>query len=86
MWQTDGIALFDPDLAKHPDNAGRNLYVAREYPPYKPQFEERYAGIIASNRAGKPGNDRTASCLPPGLPRIMFIGQYPRGSSSSPSG
>jgi hypothetical protein len=57
--------MFDPLTGK---NGNPNF--EREYPPYKPEWEDKYVAALQLSKAGKP-NDPTAACLPPGMPRLM---------------
>ena len=64
VWEPIENNMFD-------NSRGRlNPNLEREYPPYKPEWEARYAAIYANTKAGI-NNDPTASCLPGGMPRIM---------------
>ncbi len=63
-WEPRENNMFD-------NSRGRlNPNLDREYPPYKPEWEARYAAIYAQTKAGV-NNDPTASCLPGGMPRIL---------------
>ncbi|MDB5460695.1 MAG: hypothetical protein JWO72_2436 [Caulobacteraceae bacterium] len=77
VWNPRERNLFDPSsLAAAQRQAGPNplaLFEAsymRMYPPYRPDYEARYAATLARTQAGA-GSDPTAACLPPGFPRIM---------------
>ena len=45
-------------------------------PPLTPADEKMFQGFQAAAAAGKPTGDVTASCLPPGMPRVMTM-TYP---------
>jgi hypothetical protein len=64
VWSPIENNMFDPSGGQKDPN------FAREYPPYKPDWEARYVAVLAAAQAGKP-TDPTASCLPGGMPRNM---------------
>jgi hypothetical protein len=45
-------------------------------PPMKTEARKRYDAAVKARKAGKPINDTLTSCLPHGLPRLMFA-PYP---------
>ncbi|HTI67295.1 MAG TPA: hypothetical protein VL460_07075 [Caulobacteraceae bacterium] len=61
IWTRVGSLNFDPAIpgAQH-DN-----------PPYNPVYAARFAAILDSEAQGRPSNDKSAQCLPPGLVRMM---------------
>ena len=65
VWEGTGT-LFDQSRGVRGPETGSS----RDYPPYKPDWEARYAAIYANTKAGI-NNDPTATCLPGGMPRIM---------------
>lgn len=65
VWDPAEGNVFDPTAGKRADDDG-----IREFPPYKPEWEAKYKKELASTAAGHP-RDPTASCLPPGMPRVM---------------
>ena len=65
VWDPAEGNVFDPTAGKRADDDG-----IREYPPYKPEWEAKYKKELANTAAGHP-RDPTASCLPPGMPRVM---------------
>jgi hypothetical protein len=71
VWNPHERNMFDPAAFTDPRNKGVAVAAdIREYPPYKPEWEARYAQKLKDNAAGIPG-DPTASCRPGGMPRIM---------------
>jgi hypothetical protein len=64
-WDPAEGNVFDPTAGRSADAQGM-----REHPPYKPEWEAKYEKELALTAAGKPG-DPTASCIPPGMPRVM---------------
>ena len=71
VWNPHERNMFDPAAFTDPRNNGRTSAAdIREFPPYKPEWEARYAQKLKDNAAGIPG-DPTASCRPGGMPRIM---------------
>jgi len=61
IWKRVGSFSFDPSIA--PEHA--------ENPPYRPDWQARYEQSLASSKRGQPIADPTASCAPPGMPRMM---------------
>ena len=49
---------------------------ARQNPPLTPAYAKLFATHLADAAAGRPTGDPTASCLPPGMPRLMTM-TYP---------
>jgi hypothetical protein len=70
VWERTGSNMFDQS------RGALNPNIEREYPPYKPEWEAKYAAVVALAKAGKP-TDPTASCVPGGMPRIM-VNPYPQ--------
>ncbi len=56
---------------------------ARQNPPLTPAYAKRFQQYLADAAAGKPTGDVTASCLPPGMPRIMTM-TYPMEITMGP--
>ena len=56
---------------------------ARQNPPLTPQYAKLFATHLADAAAGRPTGDPTASCLPPGMPRIMTM-TYPMEITMGP--
>ena len=61
VWQVTGYFTFAPD---------------RSLPSFKPPYDALYARRMAAFNAGKPIDDVTADCLPPGMPHIQVV-PYP---------
>jgi hypothetical protein len=61
IWTRVGSLNFDPTIP------GRQA----DDPPYTPAFAQRWAHIRELEAQGKPANDKSAQCLPPGLVRMM---------------
>jgi hypothetical protein len=61
IWTRTGSLNFDQDI---PGNKADN-------PPYTPAYAAKWKAIQASEAAGKPNNDLSAQCLPPGFVRMM---------------
>jgi hypothetical protein len=49
---------------------------ARQKPPLTPTYAKRFQQDLANAARGKPTDDPTSSCLPPGMPRLMTM-TYP---------
>jgi len=49
---------------------------ARQNPPLTPEYAKLFEKHLANAAAGNPTGDITATCLPPGMPRIMTM-TYP---------
>src|SRR5262245_25328171 len=56
---------------------------AKQNPPLTPEYAQLFQKHIANAAAGKPTGDVTASCLPPGMPRIMTM-TYPMEITMGP--
>ena len=56
---------------------------ARQNPPLTPAYAKMFQQHLANASAGKPTGDITASCLPPGMPRIMTM-TYPMEITMGP--
>ena len=41
-------------------------------PPYTPDYAARYAQVTEAHTRGEPVNDPTATCLWPGVPRVIW--------------
>jgi hypothetical protein len=61
IWLRQGSINWDPTL---PQNQ-------IDHPDLTPEYQARYQRGIDSMKAGKPLNDPTADCVPPGMPRVM---------------
>ena len=61
VWKRVGSIAFDP--ANKPET--------RENPPYRPDWQARYEVALKSAERGQFNADPTASCVPPGMPRLM---------------
>ena len=61
VWTRVGSLNFDPNLPNR----------EADDPPYTPAFAARWAAIRAAEAQGRPMNDKSAQCLPPGLVRMM---------------
>ncbi len=72
IWHPAERNIFDPEAFTDPRNKGEvnDAAYIREFPPYNAEWEAKYLGKLADNKAGKP-TDPTASCRPGGMPRIM---------------
>lgn len=46
--------------------------ITPNFPPYNPEWAAKYRAILALAEAGKPVNDPTASCIWPGVPRLIW--------------
>jgi hypothetical protein len=55
----------------------------RQNPPLSPEYAKLFQKHLANAAAGKPTGDVTASCLPPGMPRIMTM-TYPMEITMGP--
>jgi hypothetical protein len=69
--------LFDPSslppAQRQLKDTASSLFEAsyeRMYPPYRPEYEARYAKTLKDTNEGR-ASDPTAGCVPPGFPRIM---------------
>ncbi len=61
LWLATGYFTLSPD---------------RALPSLKPPYDALYARRVKAENAGKPIDDVTADCLPPGMPHIMVV-PYP---------
>lgn len=61
LWLVTGYFTFSPD---------------QRLPKLKPPYDALYARRMQAFKAGKPIDDVTANCLPPGMPHIMVV-PYP---------
>ena len=66
IWISQGGIGWTPGIAP---GRGQN-------PPLTPAYAKIFAQHLANAAAGKPTGDPTASCLPPGMPRLMTM-TYP---------
>jgi hypothetical protein len=66
IWINQGGIGWTPGV---PPGRGQN-------PPLTPDYAKTFATNLANAARGKPTGDPTASCLPPGMPRIMTM-TYP---------
>jgi hypothetical protein len=63
-------------------NTGGITWVPNQKPgvvtpaPLTPEYDKLFKSFIAAAAAGKPTGDVTATCLPPGMPRVMTM-TYP---------
>jgi hypothetical protein len=46
--------------------------IETNFPPYNDEWAAKYRAVLASAKAGKPVNDPTASCIWPGVPRLIW--------------
>jgi hypothetical protein len=77
VWFPRERNLFDPSslppAQRQVKDTASSLFEAsyeRMYPPYTPDYEARYEQKLKDTNAGR-ASDPTASCVPPGFPRIM---------------
>jgi hypothetical protein len=73
IWINQGGIGWTPGK---PPGAGQN-------PPLTPEYAKTFQRYLASAAAGNPTGDITASCLPPGMPRIMTM-TYPMEITMGP--
>jgi len=73
IWINQGGIGWTPGV---PPGRGQN-------PPLTPQYAAMFQKHLANAAAGKPTGDVTASCLPPGMPRIMTM-TYPMEITMGP--
>jgi hypothetical protein len=73
IWINQGGIGWTPGV---PPGRGQN-------PPLTPEYAKIFQKHIANAAAGKPTGDVTASCLPPGMPRIMTM-TYPMEITMGP--
>ena len=66
IWINQGGIGWTPGI---PPGRGQN-------PPLTPAYAKIFATNLANAERGKPTGDPTASCLPPGMPRVMTM-TYP---------
>ena len=75
-WNPREVNVFDPSAVRQTLSPGGvtsfqpDASYERIFPPYKPEYEARYAATLAKTARGI-GTDPTAGCVPPGVPRIM---------------
>jgi hypothetical protein len=60
IWVMEGRIMFD--------NSGKDP--TRQFPPYRPEYEAKYAAIVKDAVAGKEFDPLTY-CLPAGFPRVL---------------
>jgi hypothetical protein len=77
VWFPHERNLFDPSslppAERQVKDTASSLFEAsyqRMYPPYRPDYEARYAKTLKDTNEGR-ASDPTAGCVPPGFPRIM---------------
>ena len=77
VWFPHERNLFDPTALpptqRQVKDTASSLFEAsyeRMYPPYRPDYEARYARKLKDTNEGR-ASDPTAGCVPPGFPRIM---------------
>ena len=72
VWSAHGLNpnIFDPAAVGRPENKGKKTQDMRDFPPYKPEWAQRYEALLAQGQAGAV-LDPDAACLPPGMPRVM---------------
>lgn len=73
IWINQGGIGWTPGV---PPGRGQN-------PPLTPEYATLFEKHLANAAAGKPTGDVTASCLPPGMPRIMTM-TYPMEITMGP--
>ncbi|HTX52757.1 MAG TPA: hypothetical protein VMD08_05070, partial [Candidatus Baltobacteraceae bacterium] len=73
IWISQGGIGWTPGI---PPGRGQN-------PPLTPAYAKLFEGHLADAAAGRPTGDPTASCLPPGMPRIMTM-TYPMEITMGP--
>ena len=73
IWINQGGIGWTPGI---PPGRGQN-------PPLTPAYAKMFEGHLADAAPGKPTGDPTASCLPPGMPRIMTM-TYPMEITMGP--
>jgi hypothetical protein len=73
IWLNQGGIGWTPGIAP---GRGQN-------PPLTPAYRKIFEQNLANAAAGKPTGDITASCLPPGMPRIMTM-TYPMEITMGP--
>jgi len=61
VWVRVGSINWDPTLPQG----------ELDHPDLTPEYQARYDRGIQSMAAGRPLNDPTAACVPPGMPRVM---------------
>ena len=67
----DNISGIHIDAYAGDDPAERALFPPNP-PPYNAEYAARYKAAVDLAREGKPINDPTASCVWPGMPRLMW--------------
>ena len=71
VWDNAEGNLFDPSAGRSSDVNERDPgKPPREYPPYKPEWEAKYQVELDSVARGE-AHDPGASCIPPGMPRLI---------------
>jgi hypothetical protein len=77
LWNPREVNVYDPSALPNQKAAGGGVSsfqpgasYERDYPPYRPEYEARYAATLEKTSRGI-GTDPTAACVPPGVPRIM---------------
>jgi hypothetical protein len=73
IWINQGGIGWVPGV---PPGRGQN-------PPLSPAYAKTFATNLANAARGKPTGDPTASCLPPGMPRVMTM-TYPMEITMAP--
>ncbi|MGZ3272815.1 MAG: hypothetical protein ACXU82_00715 [Caulobacteraceae bacterium] len=61
VWVRVGSINWDPTLPQG----------ELDHPPLTPEYQALYQRGLDSMAAGRPSNDPTAACAPPGMPRVM---------------
>lgn len=70
VWSPGEGNLFDPSAGAGGRVGVPGAGAVRNFPPYKPEWEEKYRKQLAITASGK-SIDPTADCVPPGMPRVM---------------
>lgn len=70
VWERTGTNMFDQS------RGALNPNFERMYPPYKPEWEAKYAAVLELSKQGK-NTDPTTTCVPGGMPRLM-ANPYPQ--------
>ena len=72
VWQNiSGIHIDRFSGSSDGDPAGKASFKPAA-PPYTPDYAARYAQVTAAHARGEPVNDPTATCLWPGVPRVIW--------------
>jgi hypothetical protein len=61
VWTRVGSINWDPNLPQG----------QLDHPDLTPEYQARYDRALLGQKEGKPVNDPTAACVPPGMPRVM---------------